>query len=63
MASRLALQICQRHLETTVTVGAKRLAANVDAELRELRGVFSQTALRRIENHGHCWCYKDLTDG
>lgn len=37
---------------------------NVDADLQEVRGVFSQTADRRYpeDSHGHCWCTKDLTD-
>lgn len=35
--SELALQIAQRHVETTKTVGAIRLAKNVDAELQEVR--------------------------
>jgi hypothetical protein len=39
MPSKLALQIAQRHCETIQTVGALRLASNVDTELAEVREV------------------------
>lgn len=51
MASRLALQIAQRHCETTQTVGALRLASNVDTELAEVREVLG--GLRYLDD---CWC-------
>lgn len=41
MASRFALQVVQRHCETTQTVGSMRLADNVDLELQEVREVLA----------------------
>jgi hypothetical protein len=37
-------------------------AGIIDGALGEVRGVLSQTADRRMPEHGHCWCRKDLTD-
>lgn len=34
----------------------------IDTELQEVRAVLSLTADRRMPQHGHCWCRKDLTD-
>lgn len=51
MASKLALQICQRHLETTVTVAAARLAANADAELHEVRDVLNDLKRHLFETN------------
>jgi hypothetical protein len=55
MPSEFALQVAQRYCETTQTVGAKRLAGNVDAELAEVREVLDVTR-RRASPDGPCWC-------
>lgn len=55
MASELALQIAQRHLETTVTVGASRLASNVDAELSEVREALDGLSAWGTDGR-RCWC-------
>jgi hypothetical protein len=55
MASEFAQAVARRHLETTVTVGASRLMANVDAELREVREVLDALVRHQLST-GPCWC-------
>jgi hypothetical protein len=58
MASQLALQVAERHFETTKTIGAQRLADNVDAELQEVRHVLDGLMVRQWSNNTPimCWC-------
>jgi hypothetical protein len=52
MASKFALQVAERHFETTKTIGAQRLADNVDAALQEVWAV-----LEGLRNSHGCWCH------
>jgi hypothetical protein len=51
MASKFALDVVQRHCETTQTVGSMRLADNVDLELQEVREVLDGL-LGEVETEG-----------
>jgi hypothetical protein len=62
MASEFALKLTERHFETTKTIGAQRLADNVDAELQEVR-----EALELLQNLPYqkpsCFCRVKWVDG
>jgi hypothetical protein len=62
-ANRLVLEFSEDQQKFRGHAGWSELAIadRIDDELQEVRAVLSLTADRRIPEHGHCWCRKDLT--
>lgn len=62
IARRMLVAKAQGKFDQEYSSALELLIPEVDEALQEVHSVLSLTADRRMEKHGHCWCYKDLTD-